>query len=151
MRCRKIFQKDKPPSSNAASPASSTPPTAWRRLRWISSGAPPRPACPGSESGRGNANADLSLHLCEEPARDPACGLPPLAGHRLLGDLLRGNHREEADPRSVDPLQLGGSTFSPTMTYWRKLLAVAVEQPSFGWGPLEIGAECNDTGTLRPR
>jgi hypothetical protein len=30
-------------------------------------------------------------------------------------------HSEEADPRSLEPLPLGGPTFSPTMTYWRKL------------------------------
>jgi hypothetical protein len=45
------------------------------------------------------------------------------AGDRLLGRLLRCNHhREETHPRSLDPLALGGSTSSPTVTYWRKLL-----------------------------
>jgi transposase len=44
------------------------------------------------------------------------------AGHRLLGGILgRYHHREEAHPRNLEPLPLGGSTSSPALTSWRKL------------------------------
>ena len=38
-------------------------------------------------------------------------------GDRLLGGLLRcGDHRKAAHPRRLDPLPLGGATFSTTMS-----------------------------------
>jgi transposase len=43
-------------------------------------------------------------------------------GDRLLGDLLGGgDHREETDPGSLEPLPLGKPTASQTMTYPRRL------------------------------
>ena len=41
---------------------------------------------------------------------------------RFLGGLLGGgHHRQEADPGSMEPLPLGDSTASQTMTYSRRL------------------------------
>jgi hypothetical protein len=43
-------------------------------------------------------------------------------GDRFLGGLLGGGHnRQEADPGSMEPLPLGDSTASQTMTYSRRL------------------------------
>jgi hypothetical protein len=45
------------------------------------------------------------------------------AGGRLLGGVLGcGDHCEEADPRGLDSLPMGGPTSPPTMTYSRSLL-----------------------------
>jgi hypothetical protein len=39
-------------------------------------------------------------------------------GDRLLGCLLRrGDHREEAHPRRLEPLPLGGASIPAAMTY----------------------------------
>jgi hypothetical protein len=43
-------------------------------------------------------------------------------GDRFLGGLLGGSHhRKEADQGSMEPLPLGDSTASQTMTYPRRL------------------------------
>ena len=48
-------------------------------------------------------------------------------GGRLLGGVLGGgHHREETDPGSVEPLPLGDTAASQTMTYPRKLLTMRV-------------------------
>ncbi len=56
----------------------------------------------------------------------PALGKTPTrsegAGHRLLGDLLGGDHhRKAANTKGLDSLSLGEPTFTQTITCWRKL------------------------------
>jgi hypothetical protein len=47
------------------------------------------------------------------------------SSHRLLARILRGDHnRGKAHQAGLDPLPLGGTTLSPTIAYWRRLLAV---------------------------
>ena len=47
-----------------------------------------------------------------------------VGSHEVLGGLLRrGDRRERTHPGSLEPLPLGGSTFSSTVTYCRKLLS----------------------------
>lgn len=46
------------------------------------------------------------------------------SSHRLLARILRGDHnRGKAHQAGLDPLPLGGTTLSPTIAYWRSLLA----------------------------
>ena len=53
-------------------------------------------------------------------------------GDRLLGGLLRrGDHREETDPGSLEPLPLGKPTASQAMTYSRGLLACVLSTEGF--------------------
>jgi hypothetical protein len=60
--------------------------------------------------------------LAQRPQEADVVHGAPGAGYRLLGGLLRRGHRHaETHPRSLESLSLGGSAFSPTVTYWRKL------------------------------
>src|SRR5829696_2531774 len=59
---------------------------------------------------------------------------------RFLGGLLGGgHHRKEADPGSMEPLPLGDSTASQTMTYSRRLLVWILGSP-FARSCLKVGS-----------
>jgi transposase len=60
--------------------------------------------------------------LAQRPQKAGVVYREARAGHRLLDRLLgRDHHREEADPRRLEPLPLGKPTSPPTMTYPRSL------------------------------
>ena len=57
----------------------------------------------------------LSIRLRREPLQEGR-------GGTVLGDFLWGvHHREEVDPRSMEPLPSGEPTTSQTVTYPREL------------------------------
>src|SRR5918995_199036 len=53
------------------------------------------------------------------------------SSYRLLARILQGGHnRGKAHQAGLDPLPLGGTTLSPTIAYWRRLLEPTIHPPS---------------------